>query len=54
MPIIGHIVAHKSGHGLNALMVSKLMNSPMNWVLIGAAGASALRQEYSLQEAAVL
>ena len=28
MPIIGHIVAHKSGHGLNAQMVSKLLNSP--------------------------
>jgi len=36
MPIIGHIVAHKSGHALNAQMVSKLMNSPQHWVLVGS------------------
>lgn len=36
MPIIGHIVAHKSGHGLNAQMVSKLLNSPQNWIVMGA------------------
>jgi len=35
MPIIGHIVAHKSGHALNAQMVSKLMNSPQHWVMVG-------------------
>ncbi len=35
MPIIGHIVAHKSGHGLNAQIVSKLLNSPQSWVLLG-------------------
>ena len=36
MPIIGHIVAHKSGHGLNAQMVSKLLNSPQNWIVLGS------------------
>ncbi len=36
MPIIGHIVAHKSGHGLNAQMVGKLLDSPQNWILVGS------------------
>ena len=31
MPVIGRVVAHKSGHGLNAAMVNKLMESPMHW-----------------------
>jgi UDP-3-O-[3-hydroxymyristoyl] N-acetylglucosamine deacetylase len=35
MPVIGHIVAHKSGHSLNAQMVAKLLQSPTNWVLVG-------------------
>ena len=35
MPIIGHIVAHKSGHSLNAKMVSKLLNSPQHWIILG-------------------
>ncbi len=54
MPIIGHIVAHKSGHALNALIVSKLMNSPMSWVMIGAGEASALSKEAFLRETAVV
>jgi UDP-3-O-[3-hydroxymyristoyl] N-acetylglucosamine deacetylase len=37
MPIIGHIVAHKSGHGLNAQMVTKLLQNPQNWIVVGAA-----------------
>jgi UDP-3-O-[3-hydroxymyristoyl] N-acetylglucosamine deacetylase len=37
MPIIGHIVAHKSGHALNAQMVSKLLHSTQSWVLVGPA-----------------
>ena len=36
MPIIGHIVAHKSGHALNAQMVSKLLNSTQNWITVGS------------------
>jgi UDP-3-O-[3-hydroxymyristoyl] N-acetylglucosamine deacetylase len=36
MPVIGHIVAHKSGHALNARMVSKLLDSPQNWIIIGS------------------
>lgn len=35
MPIIGHIVAHKSGHALNALMIDKLLKNPQNWVVLG-------------------
>jgi UDP-3-O-[3-hydroxymyristoyl] N-acetylglucosamine deacetylase len=34
MPIVGHIVAHKSGHGLNARMVSKLLASPQSWIAV--------------------
>jgi UDP-3-O-[3-hydroxymyristoyl] N-acetylglucosamine deacetylase len=37
MPIIGHIVAHKSGHGLNAQMVAKLLHNPQNWIVVNAA-----------------
>jgi UDP-3-O-[3-hydroxymyristoyl] N-acetylglucosamine deacetylase len=51
MPIIGHIVAHKSGHGLNARMVGKLLSSPQNWILAGAAGDEAIGQETQLQHA---
>ncbi len=36
MPIIGHVVAHKSGHGLNARMVSKLLESTESWITVGA------------------
>lgn len=36
MPIIGHIVAHKSGHGLNAQFVNKLLNSPQSWMVMGS------------------
>jgi len=35
MPIIGHIVAHKSGHSLNVQMASKLLNSPRSWIILG-------------------
>jgi len=44
MPIIGHIVAHKSGHGLNALMASKLLNSPQHWIVIGCQTAEETKQ----------
>jgi len=54
MPIIGHIVAHKSGHGLNAQIVSKLLNSPQNWILVGSPEeARANHQEPLLQQAAL-
>ncbi len=36
MPIIGHIVAHKSGHALNARMVGKLLESTRNWITVGS------------------
>jgi UDP-3-O-[3-hydroxymyristoyl] N-acetylglucosamine deacetylase len=45
MPVIGHIVAHKSGHGLNAQMVTKLLNSPQNWILVGSSGEQELKQQ---------
>ncbi len=54
MPIIGHIVAHKSGHALNALMVSKLMNSPQHWVLVGSPKEAPVKQqEMQYQHAAL-
>ncbi len=40
MPIIGHIVAHKSGHGLNSQIVARLFQNPRHWVVLGAAEAS--------------
>jgi UDP-3-O-[3-hydroxymyristoyl] N-acetylglucosamine deacetylase len=50
MPIIGHIVAHKSGHSLNAQMTSKLLNSPQSWIILGSSeGGEVKRQEMQLQ-----
>jgi UDP-3-O-[3-hydroxymyristoyl] N-acetylglucosamine deacetylase len=54
MPIIGHVVAHKSGHGLNAQMVNKLLQNPQNWIVVGAEEAAAARQpEMQYQTAAL-
>ncbi len=53
MPIIGHIVAHKSGHGLNAQMVSKLLSSPHNWMLLGSSKEEGNHPELHLQHAAL-
>jgi UDP-3-O-[3-hydroxymyristoyl] N-acetylglucosamine deacetylase len=56
MPIIGHIVAHKSGHSLNAQMASKLLNSPQNWIILGRSeGVETKPQEmpHQLQHATV-
>jgi len=54
MPIIGHIVAHKSGHGLNAQMVGKLLSSPRNWILVGSPEDTVVtRQETLLQHVAL-
>jgi len=35
MPIIGHVVAYKSGHCLNARMVNTVLNHPQNWITLG-------------------
>lgn len=45
MPVIGHVMAHKSGHGLNAQMVAKLVQSPLNWVLVGDLDLAVPRHE---------
>src|SRR5208337_1742976 len=45
MSIIGHIVAHKSGHGLNAQMVSNLLNNPQNWIAMGLSGDREVNQQ---------
>ncbi len=44
MPVIGHIVAHKSGHGLNSQMVAKLLSNPESWILMGASANEEIRQ----------
>ncbi len=44
MPIIAHMVAHKSGHALNAKMVAKLLDSPENWIIVGSPEEQAVRQ----------
>jgi len=52
MPVIGHIVAHKSGHGLNTQLAGKLLNSPQSWILAGAPEEETVRQrEPQLQHA---
>jgi UDP-3-O-[3-hydroxymyristoyl] N-acetylglucosamine deacetylase len=53
MPVIGHIVAHKSGHSLNALMVNKLLRSALHWVLVGDAVAAAPRREAAVYQETV-
>ncbi len=54
MPVIGHIVAHKSGHGLNAQRVSRLLSSPQSWVLVGTSEDTAIPQQEPLLQHAVL
>jgi UDP-3-O-[3-hydroxymyristoyl] N-acetylglucosamine deacetylase len=52
MPIVGHIVAHKSGHSLNAQMAGKLLNSPQNWIILGSGsseGIDSKQQEMPLR-----
>lgn len=44
-PVIGHIVAHKSGHALNAQMVNKLLHDPQNWIIIGSLEDATARQQ---------
>jgi UDP-3-O-[3-hydroxymyristoyl] N-acetylglucosamine deacetylase len=54
MPVIGHIVAHKSGHALNAQMVTKLLHSPESWIVIGAAEEATVKHpEMQYQPAAL-
>ena len=53
LPIIGHIVAHKSGHALNAQMVNKLLHNPQNWVLLGAPEETTRQQDMQYQHAAL-
>jgi UDP-3-O-[3-hydroxymyristoyl] N-acetylglucosamine deacetylase len=54
MPVIGHIVAHKSGHGMNAHMVAKLLNSPQSWLLVGSSEETLVRRESAYLQHAVL
>ncbi len=54
MPVIGHIVAHKSGHSLNAQLADKLLNSPQSWILVGAPEEETARQREPQLQHAVL
>ncbi len=54
MPILGHIVAHKSGHGLNTLMVGKLLSSPRSWIVLGSGETVEKPQEVFCQQQAAL
>jgi UDP-3-O-[3-hydroxymyristoyl] N-acetylglucosamine deacetylase len=51
MPIMGHIVAHKSGHGLNAQMVGKLLSSTQSWIILGSREATEKPGEALYQQA---
>ena len=51
MPIIGHIVAHKAGHSLNARMAAKLLASPESWILVGSPVRDVKQQELELLQA---
>lgn len=53
MPIVGHVVAHKSGHGLNSAMVNKLRQSPMHWVVVGQPEGTAARREHTVFQESV-
>ncbi len=54
MPIIGHVVAHKSGHGINTRMVSKLLQSTWSWMPIGSFEHSDVPHEQPRLQRAVL
>ncbi|MDH4162314.1 MAG: UDP-3-O-acyl-N-acetylglucosamine deacetylase [Nitrospirota bacterium] len=45
MPIIGHVVARKSGHSLNSQLVAKVLQEPLNWVHVGEIPTVAPRRE---------
>ena len=47
MPLIGHVVAHKSGHGLNTRLAAKLFEDRQNWVLVGSTEEPARPMETS-------
>jgi len=49
MPLIGHVVAHKSGHGLNSRLAAKLFEDPRNWVIVGSTEEPARPMEPSYQ-----
>lgn len=53
MSVIGHFVAHKSGHALNARMVSKILSSSQNWILVGAGEKKVKQPEVHFQHAGV-
>ena len=52
MPVIGHIVAHKSGHAMNTQLVNKLLENRQAWIVIGETEDAKVKQhEMKLQHA---
>ncbi len=49
LPVIGHVVAHKSGHGLNTKLAAKLLETPQNWILLGSSEEAERPQEATYQ-----
>ena len=39
-PVIGHLVAHRAGHGLHTEFASLILASPEAWCLVDAADAA--------------
>jgi UDP-3-O-[3-hydroxymyristoyl] N-acetylglucosamine deacetylase len=54
MSILGHVVAHKSGHALNTRMVGKLLSSPQSWVILSAEETVEKPREAFYQQQAAL
>lgn len=50
MPIIGHVVARKSGHSLNAKLVAMVLQDPRNWVHVGDPSAAPRRREKAVYQ----
>lgn len=47
MPILGRVVAHKSGHILHAALMTKLLRQRMAWEIVSANGEAEVRDQQS-------
>jgi len=43
VPVVGHLIAHKSGHSLNHRLIKKVLSSKKNWKLAAANDESILK-----------
>jgi len=44
MPVLGEIIAYKTGHGLNHLLVQRLLSNPENFDIVGLEEVSMMRR----------